>query len=154
MRRCYNPKAINFAAYGGRGIIVCESWKSPANFLNDMGPGYRKGLSLERKDNNGSYNPDNCIWVSRVVQANNTRRNVFIQTPSGKMTMAQAARRFNIGYRMLRARFERGWPEDKLLSDPVQPGSKTSWGRECAKSSFNKLATGEEPVYISPVAPA
>lgn len=72
--RCYNPKKQNYKWYGGRGITVCERWRSSfAAFLADMGP-CPPGLTLDRKDPNGHYEPDNCRWTTWAVQRGNTRR--------------------------------------------------------------------------------
>jgi hypothetical protein len=71
--RCLNQKDISYKRYGGRGIKVCERWLIFENFLKDMKPTYRVGLSLDRIDNNGNYEPSNCKW-STVKQQNRNRR--------------------------------------------------------------------------------
>src|SRR6266581_1626049 len=81
--RITDPENKGFENYGGRGIIICQRWLlSYLNFLNDMGR-CPPGKSLNRKDNNGNYTPGNCIWSTRIEQANNTSKNHFI-TLSGQ----------------------------------------------------------------------
>lgn len=70
--RCENSSNKSYADYGGRGIGLCERWQVYANFLADMGE-RPKGLTLERKDNNKGYEPDNCCWATQQEQAWNKR---------------------------------------------------------------------------------
>ena len=71
-QRCSNPNATAYASYGGRGITVCDRWQEFENFLADMGE-RPEGLSLERVNNNGNYEPGNCVWATRKAQAANRR---------------------------------------------------------------------------------
>ena len=73
--RAYNPKHKRYSDYGGRGITIREEWLDIHNFYNwAMSNGYSDGLSLDRIDNNGNYEPSNCRWTTKVIQARNQRK--------------------------------------------------------------------------------
>ena len=78
-QRCLNPKHASYKNYGGRGITVCERWKLFIHFLEDMGV-RPKGHSIERKDVNGHYEPDNCCWIPDEHQSKNRRTSVGVHT--------------------------------------------------------------------------
>jgi hypothetical protein len=83
IERCTNPKAVGYERYGGRGIKICERWLNSFDaFADDMGDMPHK-MTIERKDNNGNYEPSNCQWATMLEQAQN-RRNVILVSVQGK----------------------------------------------------------------------
>ena len=86
LRRCTNPDHPRYADWGGRGITVCERWHDYTAFLVDMGE-RPPGLTLDRLDNDGNYEPGNCTWSRPAQQARNTR--AFKLTPE-KVAKIQA----------------------------------------------------------------
>lgn len=71
--RCFNPRNRCYANYGGRGITVCERWLDFAAFYADMGPKPTPTSTIERVDNDGHYEPSNCVWVEKSEQSKNRR---------------------------------------------------------------------------------
>lgn len=86
--RCNNPKNSAYKDYGGRGIKVCERWMNSFEaFFEDMGPKPGKGYSIERKNNNGNYEPGNCRWATITDQNKNKRTNRVIEHNGRRMIL-------------------------------------------------------------------
>lgn len=117
--RCMLPSHQAWHNYGGRGITVCGEWgESFEAFWRDMGAEYRTGLSLDRRDNDGPYCPENCHWTDNYRQANNRRTNILINTPWGLLTGAEASRASGINTTTLHYRLSMKWPPEKLFIKP------------------------------------
>ena len=106
IQRCNNPNAKNYNNYGGRGITVCSEWTDFSRFLEDMGE-KPNGCSIERKNNNEGYCPENCIWASKKEQANNRRGNILIDLNGVRYTVAQFAERFHLNAQQLYAKLNK-----------------------------------------------
>ena len=106
--RCLDPEHEQYHNYGGRGITVCDEWKTSFEaFYRDMGPRPNIGYSIDRIDVNGNYEPSNCRWATTTEQANNTRRNVYYDFNGEKLTLAEISRRTNIPVPTLSCRIKR-----------------------------------------------
>ena len=115
LQRCLRPSKDSFPLYGGKGITVCDRWRTFENFLADMGE-RPNGASLDRIDSAGNYEPANCRWASAVEQANNKRTNRIIEFNGRSQTIAQWARETGIAYECLYGRLLRGWSPERALN--------------------------------------
>ncbi len=115
LRRCRNPKNKDYKNYGGRGIKVCERWNDFKNFLTDMGE-KPEGVTIERKDNSGNYEPSNCKWIPKSQQSENRRGNTMLTHNGKTMSMAQWERELGFGKHAITSRRRRGWTGERLFS--------------------------------------
>lgn len=116
-QRCRNPNHKNFDRYGGRGIQVCARWDDFANFLADMGEPAPK-MWLERKDNDGHYEPDNCRWATIREQTRNKSNNHFITWRGETLCVQDWGKRTGLG-NTLSHRLRRGWPIERALTEGI-----------------------------------
>ena len=114
---CYNPKKRGYHNWGGRGIIVCEEWlKSFKNFYEwSLENGYANNLSIDRINNDGNYEPNNCRWVTHKQQCNNTRYNFFVTINGVTRTSAEWEEISCIPSRVIRKRARDGLKDSEIL---------------------------------------
>ena len=113
--RCCNPTDRAYRHYGGRGIRVCDRWRASFEaFYADMGP-KPPGLTLERIDVNGHYEPANCKWASVTAQARNRRSSRVVTYRGERMCLAEACDRAGLPYNRVQRRLELGWSEERAL---------------------------------------
>ena len=122
LQRCSNPNNPRWASYGGRGIKVCARWReSFKNFLIDMGE-RPQGTSLDRIDNDGNYEPENCRWANQKRQQNNKRSNRLLTFRGETLSVAEWAKRLKIPYFTLHSRLRNGMSAERALSMGVNDG--------------------------------
>lgn len=118
-KRCLNPNHPSYSGYGGRGISICKRWDNFERFLDDMGerPAER---SLDRINNDGNYEPENCRWATAEEQRNNTRKTVKLTFHGVTRTLTAWARALDMPVCTLHARIKRGWPIGRALTEKVR----------------------------------
>lgn len=117
--RCLNKNYHSYQDYGARGITICAQWNDYQNFLTDMGIA-PNGMSIERKNNEGHYSPDNCIWATPRQQARNTRRNIVIEFRGERKTLIEWAENCDIKYATLKQRYKAGWNIESIFTTPAR----------------------------------
>ena len=128
-QRCNNKNNDRYDDYGGRGISVCERWRDFFAFMEDMGR-RPPGTSLDRKNNDGNYEPGNCRWATPDQQINNRRNTNWITMDGRRQTISQWCRELKIHKETLKKRY-----------------SKTGDWRKAAKQAKRNL-TQESIIYV------
>ena len=108
-KRCLNINDIRYQDYGGRGIKVCDEWKNSfETFMKwALNSGYQEDLTIDRIDNDGDYEPNNCRWATMKDQSNNRRSNIKITIGNATKTMTEWCKIFDLDYKMVLARYNR-----------------------------------------------
>jgi hypothetical protein len=117
-RRTTNPNYKDYSIYGGRGIKVCDEWKTDFAVFRDwaMANGYRDDLSIDRIDNNGNYEPSNCRWVDCKTQVKNRRNTLPPIVVNGEArTIKEWSIKTKLPYNVIFGRLSRGWPVKQAL---------------------------------------
>jgi len=119
-RRCNNPHSKDYKNWGGRGIKVCARWaNSFENFLADMGE-KPEGLTLERKNNDRNYEPENCKWATRKEQGRNSRNNHMVEYQGKIQCIAAWAEEKGVAAKTLQTRIQQlHWPVESALTQKV-----------------------------------
>jgi hypothetical protein len=131
-RRCSDPKHPSYPDYGGRGIHVCERWQDFAAFRKDMGPRLTPDHQIERVDNDRGYEPDNCVWATRVTQSNNRRSSRRLSLNGETLTMAQWERRHGLKPGTVFKRLQQGWSIEDAITRPRRNYPETRCSPRCA----------------------
>jgi hypothetical protein len=118
IRRCEDPKEKAYPNYGGRGIRVCDLWRNSfVSFLRDMGV-RPEGKSIDRRENNGNYEKNNCRWATSTEQGNNRRVNILLTVNGETHTASEWARIRGFHRNLISYRLRRGWSPEKAVNTP------------------------------------
>lgn len=116
--RCNNPHNKSFARYGGRGIKVCEEWDASFEIFYKWAikNGYKEGLTIDRENNDGNYEPDNCRWITTAEQNRNYSKNHLITYEGKTKCLSDWANYFGINRGTILFRLNQGKPLDEVFS--------------------------------------
>lgn len=121
LARCGNRNNTAYQDYGGRGITVCQRWRDSFEaFLADMGQAPSPEHTIDRKDNSGNYEPENCRWATKTEQGRNKRNNRLLAHDGRVMSISQWAEWTGIPRCTIKQRLKRGWSVTEALTGRVQ----------------------------------
>lgn len=125
--RCKYEGSKIYKYYGGRGITYCKEWEKFEPFYKwAMENGYQNNLTLDRIDNDGDYEPDNCRWVTMDVQVKNSRHNKYYKIGDDVKCLSEWCDIFDRNYKTIQSRLTLGWDIEKALTVPTGTGFKGS----------------------------
>jgi len=126
--RCHNPSDKSFSRYGANGISVCEEWRnSYSAFIADMGRRPSKDHSIDRINNEGSYERLNCRWATSKQQQRNKSNNHRVVVDGESRTLAEWAELKGIRYATLIRRIHfQGWTPEKAITTPIDTRRRRS----------------------------
>ncbi|HUT44500.1 MAG TPA: hypothetical protein VMW95_09200 [Desulfobacterales bacterium] len=121
LNRCNLETDYHYPGYGGRGISVCKEWMKFEPFYKwAVANGYSEGLTIDRVNNNGNYEPSNCRWTTYKEQARNSRNNRIIDIDGESLCVAEWGEKLGIKPQIISKRLFRGWPERRAVLTPVK----------------------------------
>lgn len=122
IHRCYDDTNPKYYRYGGRGISVCDEWRNDYDtFYNwAINNGYQLGLSIDRINNDGNYEPSNCRWATKKQQQRNMCRNKMITYNGETHCLSEWCEMLDLSYDLIRHRLYRGWKPERAFETPIK----------------------------------
>lgn len=139
-KRCLNPNCKRYKDYGGRGITVCDDWLSGFDAFADWAKanGYEEGLTIERKNVNSDYSPENCEWVTLKKQARNKRDTLRIEYRGEEKPLIEWCEILGLEYDTIHDRItERNWSVEKAFE--THSKKENSFYSMCKKHGVNPI---------------
>lgn len=120
-QRCYYPNDRKFEYYGGKGISICNEWLNDFMSFYDWSISHRysDGLSIDRINGNGNYEPSNCRWITMLDQQSHKSNTRMATFQGHTQTLRKWAGDIGISYNTLWARMDRGWSAEKAITTPL-----------------------------------
>jgi len=131
--RCHRvaESTNSYSRYRGRGIKVCDEWLEDIKNFHSwaMANGYDESLTIDRRNNDGDYEPSNCRWIPMSEQSKNMARNRVITFEDKTMIMSDWARDIGLKVGTLHVRLKKGWSIEEALTFPLLNPSQSGAGR-------------------------
>lgn len=142
-QRCYNENCFSYQWYGARGITICDEWLGDGGFRNfeqwAYDSGYKKGLTIDRINTYGNYEPSNCRWTSMKVQQNNKTTTKYATYKGVTLPLAYWAEYLGISYETLYFRLTNGWSVKRAFETKVENKQYTFNGETHSLSEWAKI---------------
>lgn len=142
LERCQRKKHKAYHRYGGRGIKVCARWLEFKNFFADMGL-RPQGLTIDRIDNDGDYEPGNCRWATQREQMGNTRKNNWIVVDGRRMHATDWSRETGVHVATIKNRLASGWSERDAVTTPPDQYANSPQGSRSPYAKLTEAAVAE-----------
>ncbi len=135
-KRCLNANSKRYKDYGGRGITICEEWLKGFDYFADWAysHGYEQGLTIERKNVNGDYCPENCEWITRADQAYNKRESIIVTYHGESKDLMLWCKELGLKYDTIHHRITHGWSADRAFETPTDT---VSFAKICRENEIN-----------------
>ena len=120
--KCTSSKSHKYYLYGARGISMCQEWFNDFLAFREwsLSHGYKEGLTIDRIDNDGNYEPSNCRWVDRKTQQRNRRTCKYITYNGETKCLAEWCEELNLVYKTINNRLNKGWSVERAFTTPVK----------------------------------
>lgn len=126
--RCYNKNNAKYKNYGERGIIVCDRWLKFENFWEDVKFDYKEGLTIDRIDVNGNYEPSNCRWITNSKQQNNKTYTDWVEIDGEKMCMKEALIKYDVTWKVAKRKLGAGFTLNEVfIEKKFLPSKQQHW---------------------------
>lgn len=138
--RCYGKKSQSYYLYGGRGIKVCNEWKKDFKKFYDWANanGYKDGLTIDRIDVNGDYEPNNCRWITNYEQSYNKRNTMYAYDGKRKYNVDELSKMYGLEKRLIRDRIRKNYPfKDIIYNGNLRYTDKRYWRKQNKRGKRN-----------------
>lgn len=139
IQRCYNTNNDRYSSYGGRGITVCDRWRDSFEaFMEDMGE-RPEGMTIDRENTNGNYEPSNCRWATAKTQAENRRTALFVILDGVEMNASVAAKKLGVEISLFYSRLNQGYTADEIATPGAVDLTKQQGKRTLVRNDVDRL---------------